>query len=190
MWDWRTSVPFVELLLNWLWLKSHLHPHIFLINHALQTFKLTTGSGQCKNKLKHFLWSTWECPVTSFRGENISIFLVPMHILKIKECHVISFSYWMSTQNSTLKIKKFYCNRSCHACSVTKTKVESRQIRKYVNKLCFLSDASFSDLVSLKSDASIYVISQKTNTFFSICWITLCRDKLEKFGGQIDMWWL
>ena len=66
-------------------------PCFSLYNHALQTFKLTTGGGQCKIKLKYFLWSTWECPVISFCGENRSIFLVPRHILKIKECHVISF---------------------------------------------------------------------------------------------------
>ena len=56
MLDWRMYVTFVELLLNWLRLKSHNHLHIFLYKHALQTFKLTTGGGQCTNKLKYFLW--------------------------------------------------------------------------------------------------------------------------------------
>ena len=69
----------------------------------------------------------------------------------------------MSTQNGMLQNQKVLL-QSLMSCLLSE---ESRQIRKHVNKLCFLSDAGFSDLVSLKSDASIYVISQKTNTFFS-----------------------
>ena len=54
------------------------------------------------------------------------------------------------------KIQTFICNNVRHACSLAKTKVESRKI--YVNKLSvFFQMQASSDPVSLNSDASICI---------------------------------
>ena len=95
------------------------------------------------------------------------------------------FSYYMPTQNGMLK--KVYCNRLCHACSVTKAKVESRQIWKYVNKLCFLSDASFQWPCVIEFRCVHICNFAKNKHFLFNLLIHFMCDKFEKFGGQIDM---
>ena len=86
--DWRMTVIFVELSLNWLWFKSHHQLHFSLHNH-----------GRWSNEKNNLLWLTW---VTG------NIFLVPRHISKVKEYHVISFSYCMSTQVYVKTSKRFF----------------------------------------------------------------------------------
>ena len=60
-------------------------------------------------------------------------------------------------------------------------------------QICKISSVFFqiqasSDLVSLNSNASIYVISQKKKPFFQYADSLYVVINLKKFGGQMDMW--